>query len=460
MSQRVYNFSAGPAVLPEPVLAEVQRDLMALPGVGASILEISHRSKAFDDIIQPGGDQPPHAAGDSRRLRGAVSAGRRAAAVLDDADEPAAARGGSTFDYILTGSWGKYAAQEAAKFGEVRTAWDGKATNYDRLPRPAESEARPAGRLLPTTSRTKRSRACSFRREPETGDVPLVCDASSDFLSRPVDIKKYGLLYACAQKNAGPAGVTVVVIRKDLLERSRDIAARLSELQDPRRSSGSLWNTPPTFAIYVVMLVTKWLLTDIGGLDEDGRSGTASKAKLLYDVIDASGGFYAGHAQPDCRSLMNVTFRLPSDELTHKFVEDAKAARSDRAEGPPLASAASARRFTTPCRSQASKSCASSWTNFATKRTASALPPTTTPKPVFAAPDPHSEPSAHATCNCSRHARPGRPRHARGRAGHRIRSPHRPQGRRPARGARPVRRRHLPQRREDHGRVAWRATAG
>ena len=220
MTQRVYNFSPGPAVLPEPVLAEAQRDLMALPGVGASILEISHRSPAFDNIIKQaetnlrqllsipddyavlflqGGARllfsmiPMNLAGDDRR----------------------------TFDYILTGSWGKYAAQEAAKFGDVHLVWDGKATNYDRLPRQGDVKLDPRAAYAYYVS-NETIQGVQFAAEPEVGGVPLVCDASSDFLSRPVDIRKYALLYACAQKNAGPAGVTIVIIRKDLLERSRD----------------------------------------------------------------------------------------------------------------------------------------------------------------------------------------------------------------------------------------------
>jgi phosphoserine aminotransferase len=232
-----------------------------------------------------------------------------------------AADGKSTFDYILTGSWGKYAAQEAAKFGEVRTVWDGKPTNYDRLPKQADLKLDPQAAYAYYVS-NETIHGVEFQTEPQTGKVPLVCDASSDFLSRPVDIKKYGLFYACAQKNAGPAGVTVVVVRKDLLERSRDSLPGYLNFKIHAEAE-SLWNTAPTFAIYVLMLVTKWLLTDVGGLDKM-LERNRKKAKLLYDAIDSSGGFYAGHAQTDCRSLMNVTFRLPSDELTDKFVKGAK----------------------------------------------------------------------------------------------------------------------------------------
>ena len=198
MTTRVYNFSAGPAVLPEPVLAEVQRDLMALPGVGASILEISHRSKAFDDIIK-------QAELNLRTLLAIpddyavlfVQGGARL--VFSMIPMNLAADGKSTFDYVLTGSWGKYAAQEAAKFGEVRTAWDGKPTNYDRLPTQADLKLDPQAAYLYYVS-NETIQGVEFQTAPDAGSVPLVCDASSDFLSRPVDVKKHGVLYACARR--------------------------------------------------------------------------------------------------------------------------------------------------------------------------------------------------------------------------------------------------------------------
>ena len=320
MTARIYNFSPGPAVLPEPVLAEVQHDLMALPGVGASILEISHRSKAFDDIIR-------QAEINLRTLLGIpddyavlfLQGGARL--VFSMIPMNLGGEGRNTFDYILTGSWGKYAAQEAAKFGEVHTVWDGKATNYDRLPREADLKLDLQAAYVYFVS-NETIQGVEFPSEPATLGVPLVCDASSDFLSRPVDVRKYGVLYACAQKNAGPAGVTLVIMRKDLLARSGDSLPGYLNFKI-HADERSLWNTPPTFAVYMVMLVTKWLLTDIGGLAKM-QERNRKKAQLLYDAIDASGGFYTGHAQKDCRSLMNVTFRLPSDELTARFVAGAK----------------------------------------------------------------------------------------------------------------------------------------
>ena len=320
MTQRVYNFSAGPAALPEPVLAEVQRDLMSLPGVGASILEISHRSSTFENIIQQA----------ETNLRQLLS-------IPDDYAVLMLQGGGRlqfsmipmnlmgenrrTCDYIVTGSWSKYAAQEAPKFGETRIIWDGKANNYNRLPEKSELRLDPKAAYVYYAS-NETIQGVQFPTEPQVGSVPLVCDASSDFLSRPVDISKYGLYYACAQKNAGPSGLTLVVIRKDLLARSRETLPGYLNFAIHAEAE-SLWNTAPTFAIYVFMLVTKWLITDIGGVNKM-QAVNRGKSKLLYDVIDQSEGFYTGHAVHECRSMMNVSFRLPSDELTNKFIKGAE----------------------------------------------------------------------------------------------------------------------------------------
>jgi phosphoserine aminotransferase len=320
MSQRVYNFSAGPAVLPEPVLAEVQRDLMALPGVGASILEISHRSSTFENIIG-------QAETNVRQLLSipddyAVLMLQGGARLMFSMIPMNLMGGGRRLcDYIVTGAWSKYAAQEAVKFGEARIAWDGKSTNYDHLPAETDFQVDPKAAYVYYAS-NETIQGVQFGAVPTVGEVPLVCDASSDFLSRPVDIRKYGIFYACAQKNAGPAGLTIVIIRKDLLERSSDKLPGYLNFQIHAEAQ-SLWNTAPTFPIYVLMLVTKWLLSDIGGLAKM-ESLNRTKAKLLYDAIDESAGFYRGHAQRNCRSMMNVSFRLPSDELSAKFVSMAQ----------------------------------------------------------------------------------------------------------------------------------------
>jgi phosphoserine aminotransferase len=319
MTQRVYNFSAGPAVLPVPVLEQVQRDMLSLPGVGASILEISHRSSAFTPIIE-----------------GAEENLRRLLSIPDDYAVLFLQGGsrlqfsmipmnllapGQSCDYVLTGSWGKDALKEAEKAGATRVAWDGKGTNYDRLPQRGDLSLDPQAAFVHYTA-NETIQGVEFSTEPEVGNVPLVCDVSSNFLSRPIDVRKYGLIYACAQKNAGPAGVTVVIIRKDLLSRSTPQLPGYMNYQI-HAENGSMWNTPPTFAIYVLKLITEWLDRDIGGL-KAMQQHNEDKARLLYDVLDSSDGYYAGHAQTDCRSLMNVTFRLPSEDLTTKFVAEGK----------------------------------------------------------------------------------------------------------------------------------------
>jgi phosphoserine aminotransferase len=291
-----------------------------LPGVGASILEISHRSKTFENIIA-------QAETNLRQLLAIpddyavlmLQGGARLQFSMIPMN--LMGEGRRSCDYLVTGSWSKYAAQEAPKFGETRIVWDGKPTNYNRLPAPSELRLDPKAAYVYYAS-NETIQGVQFQNEPEVGQVPLVCDASSDFLSRPLNIKKYGILYACAQKNAGPSGLTIVVIRKDLLPRSHDTLPGYLNFHIHAEAQ-SLWNTAPTFPIYVLMLVTKWLLTDIGGL-EKMEAQNRHKAKLLYDVIDASGGFYTGHAQPDCRSIMNVPFRLPSEEMTAKFVTEAE----------------------------------------------------------------------------------------------------------------------------------------
>jgi phosphoserine aminotransferase len=319
MTERVFNFSAGPAALPLPVLEQAQRELLALPGVGASVMEISHRSGAFDQILQSA----------KARLKNLLSipddyhilflqGGARMQFsmvpmnLLAGTDQPA--------DYVLTGSWGKHALKEAQKAGAARVAWDGGELNYDRLPPTDELDLNTDAAYVHITS-NETIQGVQFQEEPATGAAPLVCDASSDFLHRPLDIARYGLLYACAQKNAGPAGVTIVIIRDDLLSRSADSLPGYLNYKI-HVEADSCWNTPPCFAIYIFDLVAAWLQNEIGGLDKMYEQNR-TKAAMLYEVVDASNGFYAGHAQEDCRSVMNVTFRLPSDELQTQFIAQA-----------------------------------------------------------------------------------------------------------------------------------------
>jgi phosphoserine aminotransferase len=320
VTDRVVNFAAGPATLPVPVLEEARRDLLSLPGVGISPLEISHRSAWFADVI------------------GEAEANLRLLLAIPDAHRVAFVQGGAsmqfsmvamnlltdaaaTAGYVLTGSWGARALAEAVRRGRARALWDGRAGGYVRVPAPDEAEhATEAAYVHITANETIQGVEWPPGTEPVT-DAPLVCDASSNFLSRPLDVSRYGLLYASAQKNAGPAGVTVAIVRDDLLARIPD---GLPTMLDYRTyvDHDSMYNTPPVFAIYVLLLVTRWLRDDVGGLDAQLRINRA-KAAALYDAIDQSGGFYRGHADPGSRSLMNVTFRLPTEDLERTFLTEA-----------------------------------------------------------------------------------------------------------------------------------------
>lgn len=320
MEKRVYNFSPGPAMLPQAALEQAQRDLLALPGVGMSILEVSHRSKAFDAIIAQAEDN-------LRKLLGIPANYKvlflQGGALLQFGMIPMNfLRGtGRSADYILTGSWSEKAMSEAKTQGGVRTAWDGKPTNWQRVPRQEELALSANATYVYMTS-NETIQGVQFPAEPEVGHVPLVCDSSSDFLCRPVPVEKYGILFACAQKNAGPAGVTIVIIRDDLLKPSANELPSMLNYK-VMADSKSLLNTPPVFAVYMVKLVTDWLRNEIGGL-EKMLEINRKKAALLYEAIDQSGGFYSGHAEQASRSLMNVTFRLPDATLESQFLKEAQ----------------------------------------------------------------------------------------------------------------------------------------
>jgi phosphoserine aminotransferase len=292
---------------------------LALSGAGISILEISHRSQRFEAILQ-------EAKALLRELL-AIPQGYQVLFVQGGASLQFSMlpmnllRGsGKPADYVLTGTWGTKALAEARREGPTRVAWDGKAENYSRLPAANELQLDRAAAYVHFTS-NETIQGVQFPSEPAWAQAPLVCDASSDFLWRPLDVSRYGLLYACAQKNAGIAGLTVVVIRDDLLAR---VTENLPSMLDYRvqAKNDSLYNTPPTFGVYVLLLVLRWLKSEIGGLAKM-RERNLEKARLLYETIDGSQGFYRGHARPDSRSTMNVTWRLPSEELEQRFVKAA-----------------------------------------------------------------------------------------------------------------------------------------
>ncbi len=328
-SERVFNFSAGPGTLPLKVLEEAQKHLLCLPGAGASILEISHRSAAFDEIIL----------GAERDMRTLLS--------IPDDYAVLFLQGGATTqfsmipmnfldastsaDYVLQGAWSKKAISEARKCGPVNICWDGSAEKFTRVPRLDELKVNPKAAYCHITS-NETIEGIEFDYDPDLGGVPLICDASSDFMHRPIDVSKYALIYAGAQKNVGPAGATVVILRKDLLE--RQVGTSLPTMLDYKKmvAGGSMHNTPPCFSIYILSLVMKWLLHDIGGLEKMHQLNQ-SKARLLYDYIDSSEGYYRPHAQVGSRSLMNVTWRMANEDLEKKFVKEATAAKLDGLKG-------------------------------------------------------------------------------------------------------------------------------
>jgi phosphoserine aminotransferase len=327
MTERIFNFAAGPAVLPELVLLEAQRDLLALPGVGMSVLEISHRSKTFEAIIDG-------CEADLRALANVPASYKvlflQGGASLQFSMVPMnILPAGGKADYILTGSWSKKAVTEAKKVGTVQIAASTEAENFSRIPQPSEIRVDPEAAYLHFTTNNTIF-GTEWEREPEAGAVPLVADASSDIFSRPIDVSKYALIYAGAQKNLAPAGVTLVIIRDDMLARSPKNLPTMLDYNTHAKEK-SLYNTPPVFTIYVMRLVMKWLVSE-GGLEAIGRQN-AEKAGLLYAAIDGSGGFYKPHAQPGSRSNMNVAFRLPSEDLEKKFVVDAKANGMDGLKG-------------------------------------------------------------------------------------------------------------------------------
>ena len=317
MKERVYNFSAGPAVLPEEVLKEAQENLYSYPGVGMSVMEMSHRSKEFNDIFVT-------AQNDLRKLLD-----------IPDNYKILFLQGGATLqfsmvplnlmppknkaDYINTGAWSKKAIKEAKRVGEVNIAASSEDVSFTRIPKQNELNLSPDASYVHFTSNNTIF-GTEFKTEPEVGNVPLVCDASSDMLHKKINVSKYALIYAGAQKNMGPAGATLVIIRDDMLERSSDNLHTYLNYKI-HVDKNSLYNTPPCFTVYVIGLVYKWLL-NMGGLDEMYKRNL-EKAHLLYDFIDQSDGYYKGTAEKEDRSLMNVTFRMPNEELEKKFIAEA-----------------------------------------------------------------------------------------------------------------------------------------
>ncbi|MEO7538411.1 MAG: 3-phosphoserine/phosphohydroxythreonine transaminase [Pyrinomonadaceae bacterium] len=326
-SKRIYNFSAGPAVLPLPVLEEARDNLLSLGGIGMSVMEISHRSKPFEAIL--------HAAESGIRELLEVPANYRVlfqqgGASLQFSMIPMNFLGaGETADYVITGAWGLKAVKEAVKCGNANVIFSSEEGGFKSVPSIDELNISAGAKYLHYTS-NETIEGVEFKSDLDAGGVPVVCDASSNILSRPIDVDKYALIYAGAQKNIGPSGVTVVIIRDDMLAA---VPAGQHAMLNYKliAENGSMLNTPNTWGIYIISLVCKWL-REQGGLTAM-KKRNEEKAAILYNAIDASDGFYSGHAERPARSLMNVTFRLPSEDMEQRFCDEATQAGLDGLKG-------------------------------------------------------------------------------------------------------------------------------
>ena len=317
-ANRIHNFNPGPAALPLSVLEEVQANLLDFQGSGMSITEISHRSRQFDDVVND-------AVARTKRLLG-----------LDDNFEVLFIQGGASLqfcmipmnflpegksaDYVDTGTWSTKAIKEAEIQGKsIRVVASSEDKNYSYIPQNVSFSEDAAFVHLTSNNTIKGTQWAEF---PDTRGVPIICDMSSDIMSRPVDVNRFGMMYAGAQKNVGPAGACLVIIRKDLLDWIPDTVPTMLKYST-FSAKNSMYNTPPCFAVYTVQLVLKWLEDTVGGLEKMAAINQ-NKAQLLYSFMDDS-DFYRATAAADSRSLMNVTFRLPSEDLEKQFVEQALA---------------------------------------------------------------------------------------------------------------------------------------
>lgn len=315
MGKRIRNFNAGPAALPLPVLEEIQEEFLDFKGSGMSILEVSHRSKWFDDVINEAVER-------TKRLLN-LGNGYHVLFVQGGASLQFCmipmnlSLDGRPVDYINTGTWSTKAIKEAKVQGkDVREIASSEDRNFSYIPRDFQVNEDAAYLHFTSNNTIKGTQWAQF---PDSNDIPLICDMSSDIMSRGFDVSPFGLIYAGAQKNIGPSGTAMVIIRKDMLERvPRNLPAMLKYTTFAEKDS--MFNTPACFVIYTISLVLKWLEETIGGLEAMERINR-EKGALIYDFIDQS-DFYTGTADKDSRSLMNVTFRLPDEMLEKKFVEE------------------------------------------------------------------------------------------------------------------------------------------
>jgi len=317
MSERVFNFNPGPSTLPLSVLEQAQQELVNYKGTGMSILETSHRAKPYEEINSETEALLKELLEIPEGYRVLFMQG--GASSQFDLVPLNFLPQGAVADYILTGSFAEKAYKEATKIGEVHVAGSTKEINYTRIVEPDEIKLSASPAYVHITSNNTIF-GTQWKEFPDFGNIPLVADMSSDILSRRFDVSRFALIYAGAQKNLGPAGVTVVIIRDDMLEKvPQDLPSMFR--YDIHAKNDSLYNTPPTFSVYMVNLVLHWVKNN-GGLAALEKQNE-EKAKLVYDAIDNSQGFYAGHAEKGSRSLMNVTFRLPNEDLEKAFVAEA-----------------------------------------------------------------------------------------------------------------------------------------
>ncbi|WP_391115761.1 3-phosphoserine/phosphohydroxythreonine transaminase [Psychrobacillus sp. L3] len=319
-NQRTFNFNAGPSALPLEVLEKAQKELVNFRGTGMSIMEMSHRNAAFEDIHN-----------------GAISRMRKLYSIPDNY-EVLFLQGGASLQfsmipmnflkigqragYIMTGSWSEKALEEAKLYGEPYEVASTKSNRYQNIPTLEDLQFHPDDLYVHVTSNNT-IYGTQWSAFPDTGEIPLIADMSSDIMSKPIDISKFGMIYAGAQKNLGPSGVTVVIVRKDLLVKANEEIPTILKYRT-HVDSNSLYNTPPTFGIYMLGEVLKWV-EEKGGLEVIAKNNEV-KAKVLYDAIDNSNGFYTGHATPESRSLMNITFRVTDESLETLFLSEAKEA--------------------------------------------------------------------------------------------------------------------------------------
>ena len=311
---RIYNFSAGPSMMPLPVLEKAAAEMTNYGGSGMSVMEMSHRSKYYDDIINGAQDVLRRVYNIPDNYRILFMQG---GATMQFSAVPLNLMVTGKADYAITGNFARNAYKEAKKFGDIHIAATSEADNFTWVPIPDQLDIRPDADYFYICANNTIF-GTEWHYDPNAGDVPVVADMSSNILSKPVDISKYGIIYAGAQKNMGPAGMAVVIIREDLMGHYRENMPVLLDYQ-LMADKNSMYNTPPTYSIYMMKLVTEWV-EQMGGLEAMAKNADL-RSSMLYDYLDST-DFYKGAAQKASRSRMNVTFRTGNDELDKKFIQE------------------------------------------------------------------------------------------------------------------------------------------